>query len=112
MATRDPSRILEPQPDENVAPESFNESHAFAGMRRKVRSRGPAGNPSEDLFHQQERLFHFANADPDAGVDVALFENRHLEAELVIRRIGKCPACIECAPRRAADIASGTELTG
>src|ERR1700682_1067949 len=110
MAARDPSGIVEPQPDQNVAPENFDERHALAGPRGKIHPDWAARNPNQDLFYQRERLFHFANTDPNAGVDVALLEGRHLEAELVIRRIGKCPARIEGAPGGTADIAPGAEL--
>src|SRR5258706_10924586 len=98
MAARTPSRILEPQPHENVATESLDEGDAFAPSWAKICPDRTARNPSENLFHERERLFHFANPDPDAGVDVALFENRHPEVELVIRRVGERAARIEGAP--------------
>src|SRR5882724_8527647 len=112
MATRNPCPIVEPQPDENITPESFDEGDAFARSCGKMCPDRTVRNPGENLFHQRERLFHFANPDPDAGIDIPLLENRHREVELVVRRIGKRPARIETAPGCAPDIAPGAELKG
>ena len=49
-------------------------------------------------------LLDLADAHPDAGVDVARGEHRHLEGRVVVRRIGKIAAAIEVASRGAADM--------
>src|SRR3982074_1137495 len=101
MATPNPCLIIEPQPHQDVAAKSLDESHAFTCSCRKIRADRAVWNSRENLFQQRDRLFHFANPDPDAGVDVALLENRYSEVELVIGRIGKRPARIKGAPRCA-----------
>src|SRR5258708_4812766 len=99
MTTRNPSRILKPQPHENVATESLDEGDAFAGSYLKICPDRTVRNP-------------VVNPYPDAGVDVALFENRPPEVEFVIRRVGERAARIEGAPGCAPDIPPGAELTG
>ena len=68
--------------------------------------------PVQDLVDQRQALLDLADADPDARVDVAFVEHRHLEAQAVIGRIGQRPARIEDAARGAADIAAGAVLRG
>ena len=47
------------------------------------------GQRGEDLLDQREALLDLANADPDARVDIASVEHRHIEAERVVGRIGR-----------------------
>ena len=95
---------VEPQPDQHVAAEAFDQRHALAGRARRpaasARS-GAAGQPVEDLLDQRQALLDLADADPDARIDVALLEHRHLEAQLVVGRIaGRRGARRSRGPRR------------
>jgi hypothetical protein len=50
------------------------------------------------LLDQRKALLCFANANPDAGVHVAIAAGGHLERQIVIGRIGEVAAGIEVAP--------------
>ena len=103
---------VEPQPDEDVAAEALDQRQALAGVRRvaELGADRARRQPLEDLLDQREALLDLADADPDARIDVALVEHRHLEGELVVGRIGQALPRIEGAARGAADIAAGAEL--
>ena len=70
---------------------------------------GPAGSAVEQLAQQAEARLHFLGADPDARVDVALGQHRHVEVELVIGRIAGVAPRVLAAAAGAADIAAGAE---
>ena len=84
MAAVDPAAV-EPEPDHDVAPETFDQRHALArsrlgGDRHAQRA---TGKPVQNLVCQGKALLDFANPDPDAGVHVTLVEHRYLEAQIV-----------------------------
>jgi len=88
MAALDAAAV-EPEPDQEVAPEAFDQRHALAQSRRggnRYADRA-AGKPLQNLMRQRKALFDFANPDPDPRVDVALVEHRDLETQIAIRRI-------------------------
>src|SRR5262249_11357664 len=82
VAALDPAIAAQPQPDQDVAAEAFDESRAFAsraGCRRELVGDIPLGQPIEDLLDERQALLDFANPDPHPRVDVASFEHRNLE---------------------------------
>ena len=89
---------------------AFDDSHSFAGARWNVDKERTFRKVLQDLIDQQERLFDLANANPYPGVDVALGQNWHVEAQTVIGRIAEYPSRIECTPGGAADVAARAEL--
>src|ERR1700730_13256743 len=108
VATVD-AAVPQAKPDQNVAAEPLDDRHAFARLHsvRRFGSQWPFGKPVHDLANQGKRLLDFAHADPDARVDVALVEDRYLEAQAVVRRIDERPPRVERSAGRAADIAAG-----
>ena len=80
--------------------------------RREPHRRGaaPSGRPLQDLLDQRQALLDLADADPDAGIDVALRRAPARRSERVVGRIGRASARVEGAARGAADIAAGAEL--
>src|SRR5438552_9749892 len=106
--------VAQAQPDQNVAAESLHDRHALAHFPSKwdFFAYRAFGKPAQDLLDQRQALLDFAHPDPDPRIDVALAENRHLETQAVVGRIGQRLACIERAARGAADIAAGGILLG
>ena len=91
------------QPDENIAAEAFHDgcglSFPGGGWKRGL-DRAPR-QTIEDLRDQRQALLDFADADPDAGVDVAFLPQRNLELQLVIGGIAKIAAGVEIAATSA-----------
>src|SRR5690606_37611420 len=111
MAARDPAASPQPQPDQDIAAKALDEGQSFAlSAGAGVDANRPAGQAVENLLDQREALLDLADADPDAGIHVALRADRHLEAQRVVRRIGEHLPRIESAARRTADIPARTEL--
>ena len=76
---------VEPHPGQHIAAEALDEAEAFAAARRCASRRpqiGPSGRLREDLLDQLEALLDLADADPDAGIDVAVVQHRHVEVQL------------------------------
>src|SRR5258708_21165250 len=112
MAARDARIAVEAKPSEDITTESFGERDALAGVSWSC-DLGPnfaRGQAIEHLRNQPDALLDLANAYPDPRIDVAVVEHRHVERELVVRRIGKRLACIEGAAGGAPDIAARAEL--
>ena len=99
------------QPHQHVAAERLDQRHALAGPRGVFheRTRLAGGQPVQQLLDQRQALLDLLDADPDAGVDVALGQHRHVEAQRVVRRIARPPPRVEVAAGGAADIAAGAE---
>src|SRR5262249_53447815 len=93
VTARDVAVVVEPQPDENVAAEPFDDRHAFTAATRDVDARWTLRRLRHDLLDERKRLFHLANANPDPRIDVALVTQRHLERKAIVRPIGKRTAC-------------------
>ena len=68
------------------------------------------GQRVEDLLNQPEALLDLADAHPDAGIDIAGFQDRNVEVELTVRPISGRLARIKGASARTSDIAAGAEL--
>src|SRR6185369_15422265 len=100
------------QPDEHIAAETLDERQAFAhfALVRNFDHKRLIGKAFQYLFDQAEALLDFANAHPDARVDIALRKHRHIELQRAVRRIAGRAAHIEATSRGAADIAAGAEL--
>ena len=111
MAAGDAALRVDAQPGKHVAAETFDQSHPLAdlaGLTERA-ARCAVGQPFDDLLDEAEALLDLADAHPDAGVHIAIFARRHLEAELVVRRIGKHFTRVEAAARGPADISPSTE---
>ncbi len=82
MAARD-AVAVEPHPDEHVAAERLDQPEPFAARARAVDGNPDRAvrQPLQDLLDQREALLDLADADPDAGIDVAGLEHRHFEVE-------------------------------
>src|SRR5215217_4606328 len=73
--------IAQTQPDQDVAAESLHDRHPLAHLpaKRDVLVCRTFGKPAQDLLDQRKALLDFTYPDPDARVDVALAEDRHVE---------------------------------
>src|SRR4051812_26425435 len=113
MAAFDAAIGSHADPGKDVAAKALDEGGTFARLSgwdwRRVRA---GGQLLQDLRYQREALLHFLDADPDTRVDVARVHDRHLEFELVVRRIAGRAARVERAPRGAAHVAAGGVLPG
>ena len=69
----------------------------LVGNGRKRGFDRPARQPIEDLRDQRQALLDFADADPDARIDVTLLQQRNVELQLVIGRIGEIAAGVGLA---------------
>src|ERR1041385_8811599 len=111
MATRYSAISVDPEPDQNVTAESFDEPQALARFRSAERRVDRAlRNRLENLLNKREALLDLANAEPDARVDITGVEHRHFERQFVIGHIRKRAPRIEAPAGRTADIAAGAEL--
>ena len=72
---------------------------------------GPDGSCSQDLVDDRHALLDLADADPDAGIHVAVLEHRHFELQLIVRRIARRASRVEAPSRSPADVASRPELS-
>ena len=70
----------------------------------------PSGRRCQYLVDQSETLLDLANAHPDACIDIARGQHRHLEFKPIIGRIGVRLARIEGAAAGAADVTAAAEL--
>ena len=106
--------VAQAQPDQDVAAKALDDRHALARPRPRCDrgSQRSFGQLVQDLVDQRQTLLDLAHPDPDPRVDIALAQDRHLEAQAIIGRIGQRLACIEGSSRRAADIAAGGVLPG
>src|SRR5262249_20594560 len=112
MAARD-ALALQPHPGEDVAAEAFHQRQSFAraaGDAAERRADRPGRQTRQDLFDQAQALLDLADADPDAGIDVAGLEHRDVELQLIVGRVARTLARVEAAPGRATDIAAGAKL--
>src|SRR5438105_262641 len=99
-----------------TVPSAATRTQASTSPRKPSASAMPShGAPrqhAEDLLDQDEALLDLADADPDARIDVAGGQHRHIEAQRRIGRVAGRLACIVGAARRAPDIAAAAELAG
>ena len=90
---------------------SATPSHGPARCRARCAQIGPSGSSAENLLDQSQALLDLADADPDAGVDVAFGQHRDVEVELVVGRIARRRAARRRRGREARPtIAAGAEL--
>ena len=76
---------VEAHPDQHVAAEAFDQRQAFARLAGAALIVAPdraVRQPPQDLLDQRQALLDLANADPDARIDIAFVEHRHVEIEL------------------------------
>src|SRR4051794_13681721 len=106
--------VPQAEPNQNVAAEPLDDSHAFARLRTmpNVYSRRPPGKPVQYLVDQCKGLLDLAYANPDARIDIALVQHGHLKAQAIVGRVGEGAARIEGASGRPADVAAGGILPG
>src|SRR4051794_25236875 len=75
-AMRDAAGSIEAHPAEDIAAECFDKRISLPSEDRQWRVKRTGGKAVENLVQQAEALLDLADADPDAGVDVALGKNR------------------------------------
>src|SRR5262249_59549282 len=79
------ARLVEPDRDEDIAAEAFDDRGSLAGADGHFDPNWTAGQIAERLDEPQA-LFDLQYPDPDARIDIAVLAHGHLEIELVIRR--------------------------
>jgi len=106
--------VAQAEPDQDVATKALDDRHAFVRPwpRPDRGSQRSFGQLVQDLVDQRQTLLDLAHPDPDPGVDIALGQDRDLEAQAIIGRIGEALARIEGSSRRATDITAGGILPG
>ena len=75
----DTASSIQPDPAEDVTAEAFDQRKSLAGTAGERCAKRTGGQMVENLIEQIEALFDLANANPDAGVDIALGKNRDCE---------------------------------
>src|SRR5450755_3262273 len=108
MATLDVAVGSCSEPHQHVAAKTFDQRYSFARARRSQRGERftyrPRRKLAQDLIDQRQALLDFADADPDAGIDIALFPHRNLEPQRIVGRVARYAPRIEAAPGGAADV--------
>src|SRR6266481_1363189 len=103
-------------PCQDVAAETLDQRHALSQAREirliDRRMHRAVRQLRENLLDQGEALLDFADADPDARVDVAGIEYGNVEAQGGIGRIARIAAGIEGAPGCPPDVSAAPELPG
>src|SRR5947207_2747362 len=114
MAALDVAVGAYPEPYEDVAAKPLDDRHSFARICRSQRPWPLIDRPrrklAQDLLYQRQALLDFADADPDAGIDIAFLPQRRFELQRIVRRISWRASRIEASTRGAADITSAAEL--
>ena len=73
MAALDPAVGAEPHRHENIAAEGLYQSNSLPGSNRsELCLDGTVRQALHDLLEQPQALLDFADADPDARIDVAV----------------------------------------
>ena len=115
MAALDVAVGAYPEPYEDVAAKPLDDRHSFARICRSQRPWPLIDRPrrklAQDLLYQRQALLDFADADPDAGIDIAFLPQRRFELQRIVRRISWRASRIEASTRGAADITSAAELS-
>ena len=100
-------------PGQDIAAETFDDRHALAAARRdRPLQRTPPGMASRICSIRGKALLDFADADPDAGVDVARTEYGNGKIEPIVGRVTGSFPCIEIASAGTADISGRSKLPG
>src|SRR5437764_945248 len=97
MAARD-AVALHPHPHEHVATKTFDQPQPLdriAAIAAEIDLDRSVRQALKNLFDKLQALLDLADAHPDAGVDVASIEHRHVEIEPIIGRIARPLARIE-----------------
>src|SRR5579863_9146138 len=102
---------VDPDPDQYVAAETFGKGQSFAAGLVDRGGDRPRWQTLDKLVDQRQTLLDFADADPDAGVDVALVQHRHVKINAIIGWISRRFARIESAATGAPHISAGCELS-
>src|SRR3954465_12230672 len=111
MAARDPVNI-EADPRQHIAAKCLRHPETFAYPRRQteLRPNRTVGQSVQELLDQSEALLDLADADPDAGVDVAALEDGNIEGELTVRPVSRDLARVEGAAAGTPDVAASAKL--
>src|SRR4051812_37508695 len=88
-AMPDTASSIQPYPAEDVTAEAFDQRKSLAGTAGERCAKRTGGQMVENLIEQIKALFNLANANPDAGGDIALRKNRDYERQRVIWRGGR-----------------------
>ena len=70
MATHDVG-IFEPYRNQDIAAEALDKAQSFAGATIERGDNRSVRQPRDELFDKRQALLDFADAHPDAGIDVA-----------------------------------------
>src|SRR5262249_44806650 len=97
MAPLDAAVGAEPRPRQNLSAEGLYQRHALAPALWQIGRDRSGRQAVEQPTQQAEAGLHLLGADPDAGVDIAVRQHRHLEIEIVVRRIARIAAGILAA---------------
>src|SRR5262249_38990051 len=108
MTARDLTRF-EPQRNQYVAAETFDQRQPFAAAIGKLDCDGPLRQAIEYLLDQSKTLLDLADANPDACVDVPRGENGNCEIERGVWRIAGRSPRVEIATAGASNKSCGTK---
>jgi len=74
MTARDTASMVEPQPNQNIAAEAFNQNEAFARLRFNWYAERAVWKTIKNLIYQCQALIDFVDTQPDACVNVAFMQ--------------------------------------
>ena len=99
MATIDIACRIDAEPYQHIAAKGFDERHAAArGCASDLGQYFSFGQAIKHLLYQRQALLNFLDADPNAGIDVAVLPYGHIELKLVVGGITDRLAGVEIAP--------------
>src|SRR5262249_53504038 len=77
--------ILQANPGQHVTAEAFDKPQAFSRSRRGIDlgEEGAGGQVPNDLLDEAQALLHLTDAQPDAGIHIAVPEHQNVEFEPV-----------------------------
>src|SRR5262252_6292524 len=108
MTARDLTRF-EPQRNQHVAAETFDQRQPFAAAIGELDCDRPLRQAIEYLLDQSKTLLDLADANPDACVDVPRDENGNCEIERGVWRIAGRSPRVEIATAGASNKSCGTK---
>ena len=81
MAALDPAVTADPDPDQYVAAKALDQRHPLSLLPRILRlgPRCAIGQLLADLFQHRKALLTLADPHPQASIDVARLQDRHIE---------------------------------
>jgi hypothetical protein len=109
VTTQHPPLRIEPQPDQNLAAERFDDAHPLPRSWFDRDRERPWRQLVEDSTNELQAFANLLDTDPHPGVDVASSADRDRRAKRVVGRVGEIPPGIEISTRGATDMAAGGE---